>query len=93
MGPRLKVSSERPEKRGIDLVIPGLVVWRDIYYTTTAPNCIQTQKHEIYFGLNSCTCLGSTLFSIPSASVGRIGNCPFSEHFGNTGVPCLRFLW
>ena len=26
MGPGLKVSSERPEKQGIDLVIPGLVV-------------------------------------------------------------------
>ena len=26
MGPRFKVSSERPEKRGIDLAIPGLVV-------------------------------------------------------------------
>ena len=25
-GPRFKVSSERPEKRGIDLVTPGLVV-------------------------------------------------------------------
>ena len=25
-GPRFKVSSERPEKRGIDLAIPGLVV-------------------------------------------------------------------
>ena len=26
MGPRFKVSPERPEKRGIDLAIPGLVV-------------------------------------------------------------------
>ena len=26
MGPRFKVSSERPEKWGIDLEIPGLVV-------------------------------------------------------------------
>ena len=26
MGPRFKVSSERPEKQGIDLAIPGLVV-------------------------------------------------------------------
>ena len=25
-GPRFKVSSERPEKRGIDLAIPGLVI-------------------------------------------------------------------
>ena len=29
-GPRFKVSSERPEKRGIDLATPGLVVWRVI---------------------------------------------------------------
>ena len=27
-GPRFKVSSERPEKRGIDLATPGLVVQR-----------------------------------------------------------------
>ena len=38
MGPRLKVSSERPEKQGIDLTIPALVVWRDIHYTTAASN-------------------------------------------------------
>ena len=31
------VSSERPEKREIDLAIPGLVVWRVIHYTTAAP--------------------------------------------------------
>ena len=36
-GPRFKVSSERPEKRGIDLAIPGLVVYRVIHYTTAAP--------------------------------------------------------
>ena len=36
-GPRFKVSSERLEKRGIDLAIPGLVVWRAILYTTAAP--------------------------------------------------------
>ena len=36
-GPRFKVSSERPEKRGIELAIPGLVVKRVIYYTTAAP--------------------------------------------------------
>ena len=35
-GPRFTVSSERPEKRGIDLAIPGLVVWRVIHYTTAA---------------------------------------------------------
>ena len=33
-GPRFKVSSERPEKRGIDLAIPGLVVGTDIYEQT-----------------------------------------------------------
>ena len=31
-GPRFKVSSERPEKRGIDLATPGLVVQRVIHY-------------------------------------------------------------
>ena len=39
-GPRFKVSSERPEKREIDLAIPGLVVWRVIHYTTAAPSLI-----------------------------------------------------
>ena len=36
-GPRFKVSSERPEKRGIDLAIPGLVVQRVIHNTAAAP--------------------------------------------------------
>ena len=36
-GPRFKVSSERPDERGIDLAIPGLVVKRVIHYTTAAP--------------------------------------------------------
>ena len=38
-GPRFKVSSERPEKRRIELAIPGLVVWSVIHYTTAAPPC------------------------------------------------------
>ena len=37
-GPRFKVSSERPEKRGIDLATPGLVVQRVVHYTTAAPH-------------------------------------------------------
>ena len=41
-GPRFKVSSERPEKRGIDLATPGLVVQRVIHYTTAAPETICT---------------------------------------------------
>ena len=36
-GHRFKVSSERPEKQGIDLATPGLVVQRVIHYTTAAP--------------------------------------------------------
>ena len=32
-GPQFKVSFERPEKQGIDLAIPGLVVWRVIHYS------------------------------------------------------------
>ena len=36
-GPRFKVSSERPEKWGIDLATPGLVVQSVIHYTTAAP--------------------------------------------------------
>ena len=35
-GPRFIVSSERPKKRGIDLAIPGLVVWRAVHYTAAA---------------------------------------------------------
>ena len=41
-GPRFKVSSERPEKRGIDLATPGLVVQRVIHYTTAAPSAVVT---------------------------------------------------
>ena len=41
-GPRFKVSSERPEKRGIDLAIPGLVVKRIFHYTTAAPTLVKT---------------------------------------------------
>ena len=37
-GPRVKVSSESPEKREMDLAIPGLVVQRFIHYTIAAPN-------------------------------------------------------
>ena len=40
-GPRFKVSSERPEKRGIDLATPGLVVQRVIHYTTAAPTFVR----------------------------------------------------
>ena len=36
-GPRFKVSSERPEKRGIDHTIPGLIVQLVIHSTTAAP--------------------------------------------------------
>ena len=36
-GPRFKVSSERREKREIDLVIPKLVVSGVIHHTTAAP--------------------------------------------------------
>ena len=36
-GPRFKVSSERPEKQGINHAIPGLVVQLVIPSTTTAP--------------------------------------------------------
>ena len=39
-GSRFKVSSERPEKRRIDLTIPGLVVKRVIHYTTAAPHSL-----------------------------------------------------
>ena len=46
-GPRFKVSSERPEKRGIDLATPGLVVQRVIHYTTAAPNYTGRNKQVI----------------------------------------------
>ena len=36
-GPRFKVSSERPEKRGIDRAIPGLIVQFVIHSTTASP--------------------------------------------------------
>ena len=43
-GPRFKVSSERPEKQGIDLATPGLVVQCVIHYTTAAPIVFETTK-------------------------------------------------
>ena len=49
MGPWLKVSSKRPEKRGINLAIPGLVVWRVIHYTTTSPKAIMEGSSEVPF--------------------------------------------
>ena len=45
-GPRFKVSSKRPEKRGIDLAIPGLVVNCVIHYTTGAPK-VQTSLFHL----------------------------------------------
>ena len=47
-GPRFKVSSERPEKRGIDLATPGLVVQRVIHYTTAAPEWDETCPSYLY---------------------------------------------
>ena len=42
--PRFKVSSERLVKGGIDLAIPGFVVWFVFHFTTAAPdthkNCL-----------------------------------------------------
>ena len=58
-GPRFKVSSERPEKRGIDLATPGLVVQRVIHYTTAAPKPVKTfvlmkkKKKKTLFWQNS----------------------------------------
>ena len=43
-GPRFKVSSERPEKRGIDLAIPGLVVKRVYHNTDAAPSSLRKNK-------------------------------------------------
>ena len=36
-GPRFKVSSERPKKRGSDHAIPGLIVQLVIHSTAAAP--------------------------------------------------------
>ena len=36
-GTSVKVACQRPEKRGIDLAIPGLVVKRVIHYDTATP--------------------------------------------------------
>ena len=51
-GPRFKVSSERPEKRGIDLATPGLVVQRVIHYTTAAP--IIAYENLVVMDVRSC---------------------------------------
>ena len=34
---KMEVLSERPEKQGIDLAIPGLVVQHVIHFTTATP--------------------------------------------------------
>ena len=52
-GPQFKVSSKRPEKRGIDFVIPGLVVKRVIHYTTTTPNMGTKMKENLEMYSNS----------------------------------------
>ena len=49
MGPRFKVSSERPKKRGIDLATPGLVVQRVIHYITAAPKSIGKFRCVFFF--------------------------------------------
>ena len=43
-GPWFNVLSERPEKRGIDLTIPGLIVQRVIHYTTASPRKVSKQS-------------------------------------------------
>lgn len=60
MGPRLKVSYERWEKKGIDHVIPGLIVKIVIHYTTATP---QT-------GVTPCDCL---LISVAFVVVSPVG--------------------
>ena len=47
MGPRFKVSSARPEKWGIEPVIPGLVVLPCIHYTMAATCNGQNNCHEV----------------------------------------------
>ena len=54
-GYQFKVSSERPEKRGIDLAIPDWVVKRVIHYTTAAPNSY-FQKNTEYKQTDIRTC-------------------------------------
>ena len=44
-GPRFKVSSEKPEKRAIDLAIPGLIVLSVIHYITAAPTRFPNDNH------------------------------------------------
>ena len=56
-GPWFKVSSERPEKRGIDLATPGLVVWSVIHYATAAPLCNEeAEKNTCNIILVSISC-------------------------------------
>ena len=46
-GPRFQFSSERPEKRAINLAIPGLVVQHVIHYTTAAPKNLNLEIADI----------------------------------------------
>ena len=59
-GPRFKVSSERPEKRGIDLATPGLVVQRVIHYTTAAP-ILDLQCNSVYYFSEKRLCAPNVL--------------------------------
>ena len=65
-GPRFKVISERPEKRGIDLTTAGLVVQRVFRYTTAAPGCFLCfmqsgpksgvpREKQVLFSLQMCS--------------------------------------
>ena len=53
-GPRLKVSSDRLEKPGIELATPGLQGKWLIHYTTAAPifSCVRAGLPERVVGLN-----------------------------------------
>ena len=54
-GPQFKVSSNRPEKRRVDLAIPGLVVQRDFHYTIAVP--IEKLIRSVAYKNDNSACL------------------------------------
>ena len=62
--PQFKVSSKRPENRGVDLPIPGLVVQHVIHYTTAASEC-ETEPGCVAQSVGHLTRVSEVLGSIP----------------------------
>ena len=77
MGPQFKVSSERWEKQGINLAIPGLVVQHAIHYTTAAPSLLRETN----------VCIMEANFFQPAST--WLPKCLDSEYEPGNHPPCV----